>query len=64
MATIEIRSRFTVSVKHRPDLAREFPHDKATQARAYLEALRTQGHKPTLTQGEDQLWVRIRQKGH
>ncbi len=64
MATIENRSRYTVSVKHRPDLTREFPHDKAGSAQSYLKALRHQGYKPVLTQGEDRLWVRIRQKGH
>jgi integrase len=64
VATIENRSRYTVSVKHRPDLTREFPHDKADSAQSYLKALRHQGYKPALTQGEDRLWVRIRQKGH
>jgi integrase len=64
MATIENRSRFTVTVRHRADLTRAFPHTEAEQARAYLEALRGQGYKPVLTQGDDRLWVRIRQKGH
>jgi len=64
MATIENRSRFTVTVRHRADLTREFPHTEAEQARAYLEALRGQGYKPVLTQGDDRLWVRVRQKGH
>ena len=63
MATIENRSRFTVSVKHRPDLTQEFPHDKAGPAQAYLKALRAQGYRPTLTQAEDNLWVRVRRKG-
>jgi integrase len=64
MATIENRSRFIVTVRHRADLTQQFPHTQAEQARTYLTALRTQGYKPVLTQGEDQLWVRIRQKGH
>jgi integrase len=64
VATIENRSRYTVTVRHRADLTKQFPHTQAAQARAYLTALRAQGYRPVLTQGEDQLWVRIRQRGH
>jgi integrase len=64
LASIENRSRFTVTVKHRPDLTRPFPHTEAQAARGYLESLRAQGYKPVLTQAEDNLWIRIRQKGH
>ena len=36
MATIENRSRYTVSVKNRADLYREFPFTKLKQAKQYV----------------------------
>lgn len=63
MATITNRSRYVVSVKNRPDLTKEFPFSNAQRARARLEELRAEGFKPTLTQREDTLLVRIRKKG-
>lgn len=63
MATIVNRSRYTVQAKRRPDLLRSFPFNKREAARAYLLDLRAEGHKAEITQGEDILLVRIRQKG-
>lgn len=60
---IENRSRYTVAVKRRPDLTREFPFHREKDAVAYLHELRADGHRPVLSQAEDQLWVRIREKG-
>jgi hypothetical protein len=39
MATIENRSRYTVSVKNRADLHREFPFTKLKQAKQYVADL-------------------------
>ena len=39
MAAIENRSRYTVSVKRRPDLAKVFPHDRKARALEYLDTL-------------------------
>lgn len=63
MATIIDRSRLVVSVKQNPDLTQTFPQDAAEEARAYLEKLRAQGHKPTIASAENHFLVRIRQKG-
>jgi hypothetical protein len=64
MASIENRSRYTVTVKHNDALARTFPFTELEQAQAYSQALRRQGYKPRLRQLEDTILVRIRQKGH
>lgn len=64
MGQIENRSRYTVAVKRRPDLTREFPFHREQDAVAYLHQLRADGHRPVLTQAEDQLWVRVREKGY
>ena len=63
MASVENRSRFTVSVKHRPDLTIEFPHTRRSDAIKYLESLRDKGYKPAIARADDNLWVRIRGKG-
>jgi hypothetical protein len=63
LATITNRSRYVVSVKNRPDLTQEFPFTDGQRARARLGELRAKGFKPTLTQREDTLLVRIRVKG-
>ena len=64
MASIANRSPYQVSVKSRPELAKRFPFIKKVEARAYLEALRNEGLKALLTQGENKLLVRIRTRGH
>lgn len=64
MATIENRSRFTVGVKNRPDLARHFPFNKLAQATAYRDELRAAGLKPRLDQLDEHWFVRIRQNGY
>jgi integrase len=63
LATITNRSRYVVSTKNRADLTREFPFSDALRAQQYLKELRDQGFKPTLSQREDTLLVRIRKKG-
>ena len=64
MAAIENRSRYTVSVKRRPDLAKVFPHDRKARALEYLDTLLDKRYEAVLEQAEDNLWVRIRQRGH
>lgn len=64
MATISNRSPYQVSVRNQPALARRFPLTQKAEARAHLEALRSQGLKAVLTQGENRLLVRIRNLGH
>jgi integrase len=64
MASIQNLSRYTVSVKHRDDLYREFPYSALCKARMYREALAKQGLKAKLAQLEDKILVRIRNKGY
>ena len=64
MATILNRSRYTVSTKHNPELKRTFAFSALKSARAYLAELRAEGHRAALSQADDRLVVRIRQKGH
>jgi len=59
------RSRFVVSVKNRPELTEEFPFNQPEAARRHLEKLRGEGHSAArITQNEDRILVRIRDKGH
>ena len=63
--TITNRSRLVVSVKNSEEHRREFPFNKTKAARAYLEALRSQGYKSArVDQLEDHILVRIRATGH
>jgi hypothetical protein len=64
MPTIANRSPYRVGVKTRPDLAKLFPFSKQAEARAYLQTLRSEHPKAVLTQGENKLLVRIRNRGH
>lgn len=64
MADINNRSRYTVSVKQRDDLYREYPYNKLAEAKAYCRELVAQGFKPRLAQLDDTFAIRIRQKGH
>ena len=64
MATIENRSRFSVTIKHRADLSRFFPFTKLAQAGAYMDELSKQGFKPKLDQLDEHWLVRIRKTGH
>ena len=41
--SVENRSRYTVSVKHRPDLPVNSPHDRHVAAREYLTSLPRRG---------------------
>ncbi|MCI2809705.1 tyrosine-type recombinase/integrase [Eoetvoesiella caeni] len=63
MATILNRSRYTVAVKHREDLYKEFPCTAKQAAREYCKSLRSQGLKPKVAQLENKILVRIRNKG-
>lgn len=64
MATITNRSNYVVAVKNRDDLLQSFPYNRLAQAKRYCAELKKQGFKPRLTQLEDCLSVRIRDKGH
>jgi hypothetical protein len=48
----------------RPSLVRRFRFTTQADARAYLETLRSEHPKAVLTQGENKLLVRIRNRGH
>jgi len=63
MATIENRSRYTVSVKNRNDLYREFPFTQLKQAKQYANDLGKEC-KVCLSQKEDSLLIKIIQTGH
>ena len=64
MATIENRSRYTVSVKNRDDLHREFPFTQLAQAKQYAIELGKQNYKPYLTQKENAFLIKITQAGY
>lgn len=64
MATIENRSRYTVSVKNRDDLYREFPFTQLAQAKQYAVELGKQDYKPYLTQKENAFLIKITQAGY
>ncbi|HEX5460778.1 MAG TPA: hypothetical protein VFX20_12485 [Steroidobacteraceae bacterium] len=64
MATFINRSHYTVSVDRRRDHKCEFPYDKESEARAYLESLRAQGLSAQISQGDDHWYVRIRRRGY
>ncbi|MEV4780133.1 site-specific integrase [Burkholderia sp. LMU1-1-1.1] len=64
MSNIENRSRFTISVKHRANLYREFRFNNKAELKQYAAELRAQGFKPIAGQLEDAFLVRIREKGH
>jgi integrase len=64
MATIENRSRYTVSVKNRIELYREFPFTQLKQAKQYVAELGKQGCAPTLSQKENAFLINIVQAGY
>lgn len=64
MATIENRSRYTVSVKNRDDLYCEFPFTQLLKAKQYAIDLNKQGFKPSLSQKENAFLIKITQVGH
>lgn len=64
MATIENRSRYTVSIKNRDDLYREFPFTQLTQAKKYCAEITQQNYKPYLDQKENAFLIKITQAGY
>lgn len=65
MATIQNRSRITVTVKNRADLTRSFPYNALEEVEVYVHHVReTFKLKPIAKQGEDTWEVRLRQKGY
>lgn len=63
MATIQNRSRITVTVKNRPDVTRSFPYNALNKVEAYVKELRSQRFRPEAKQGDDTWEVRFREKG-
>jgi hypothetical protein len=47
MASIDNRSRFTVSVQNRKDLERSFSYSQTRKVEQYLGDLRRQGFRPS-----------------
>ena len=64
MATIQNRSRITVTVKNRPDVTRSFPYNALEKVKAYFEELRSRRLRPAAKQGDDTWEVRVRDKGY
>lgn len=64
MATIQNRSRITVTVKNRPDLTRSFSYNALDKVEAYVAELRGHGLRPKAAQGDDTWEVRVRDKGY
>ncbi|MFM0029724.1 site-specific integrase [Paraburkholderia madseniana] len=60
MASIENRSQYQVTVKHRDDLKQAFAHSAKKKADAYVESLKGQGLKPKLSRLDDYYVVRVR----
>ncbi|VVE76974.1 integrase [Pandoraea captiosa] len=60
MASIENRSHYQVTVKHRDDLAQTFAHSTRKKAEAYCETLKAQGLKPKLSRLDNYFVVRTR----
>ncbi|PLK49850.1 site-specific integrase [Uliginosibacterium sp. TH139] len=60
MASIENRSHYQVSVKHRDDLTRTFTHNALKKADEYCASLTKQGLKPKLSRLDDYYAVRDR----
>ena len=64
MATIQNRSRITVTVKNRRDLTRSFSYNALDKVEAYVGELRSKGFRPKAEQGDDTWEVRFREKGY
>ena len=60
MASIENRSHYTVTVKHRDDLTRTFAHSAKKKAEAYCQSLKDQRLKPKLSRLDNYFVVRTR----
>ncbi|MDE1143501.1 MAG: site-specific integrase [Paraburkholderia tropica] len=60
MASIENRSHYQVTVKHRDDLAQTFPHSARKKAEAYFDSLKVQKLKPKLSRLDNHFVVRTR----
>ncbi|MCC7463446.1 MAG: site-specific integrase [Gammaproteobacteria bacterium] len=64
MASIENRSRYVVAVEGEIELSLQFPYYALAAARARLSELRKLGKHAQLTQGQDNLLIRFRDKGY
>lgn len=65
MASIQNRSRFSVTVRNRPDLTRHFPFTALDDAEAYADHVRgVLKLRPFIRQEQDTWEVRVRQKGY
>ncbi|MEW5966010.1 MAG: site-specific integrase [Pseudomonadota bacterium] len=62
MATVANRSRFSVTVARRPDLARTFPYSAEKKAHDYAAELKGRGLAPRLARLDDRFEVKIRNK--
>lgn len=60
MASIENRSHYEVSVKHRSDLTQTFAHSAKSKAEEYCQSLKDQGLKPKLGRLDNYYVVRDR----
>jgi hypothetical protein len=64
LATIENRSRFSVTVKSRPDLSRFSPFAKFTAVQSNMDDWTAQNLKPRADQLDEHWLVRLRQTGY
>jgi hypothetical protein len=60
MASIENRSNYKITVKHRDDLTQTFGHNARKKAEAYCDPLKSQGLKPKLSRLDNYFVVRTR----
>ncbi|WNC90242.1 site-specific integrase [Paraburkholderia sp. FT54] len=63
MATVSNRSRYRVTVSGQEAFGRDFPYSARDAVRAYVDTLRTDGHRPRVARTDDCYEVRIRNKG-
>jgi integrase len=64
MASVTNRSKFVISVPNCSELSKKFPYDKRKNAATYFQSLVAQGHKPSITQLQNSIEVRIRRTGY
>jgi hypothetical protein len=64
VASVENRSKYVAAAEGEPELSQQFPYYALGASQARLRELRKQGKHAQLTQGQDTLLIRLRDKGY
>lgn len=64
MASIENRSRFSVTVPKQEDFTKSFAYTREKEAKSYIAELKAAGYKPKLSRTDDSFAIRVREAGH